>query len=334
MRAPILALAAAIAAIVLGLKTVLRLPGVPYNVSEIFLDHGSVWRLALFAVALLWIGAGPLLAARWLRRTRLPFLALPAAMILVALVSRTLLKYSVTYESLDDILGSNNLFSRVTNEHVWGEFWRRLFLSTNAVDFVSYIERRVRFIALYSPLAVCLTLAFLVQSGNRARRFGTAQIVALAIAAIAWVWLSITIVFNWAATDNLTELVAGAGRFGVDGRLYLLLIAVLVAANVSWLLHAGTRPLRWLAAIALSIAAIPLGWWLLGLGLEQQVQKYGLVFSGTQFLLGADRQHTLSQAALFARWTVVQVGCVAVIVAGAAIAAGFTRAMPQRPSVR
>lgn len=59
--APFLLLAAAIAAIVL-LRAVLRLPGIPYNVSELFLDGGSAWRLTLFAVALLWISAGQLLA--------------------------------------------------------------------------------------------------------------------------------------------------------------------------------------------------------------------------------------------------------------------------------
>ena len=56
MRGSLLLLSAAVAAIVLGLKALLRLPGVPYNVSELFLDGGSAWRLALFAVAVLWIG--------------------------------------------------------------------------------------------------------------------------------------------------------------------------------------------------------------------------------------------------------------------------------------
>ena len=69
-------------------------------------------------------------------------------MILVAMVSRTLLKYSVTYESLDDILGTNILYSRIVGERIWGEFWRiRSSLFTQGIS-VSYVERRVRFIAL------------------------------------------------------------------------------------------------------------------------------------------------------------------------------------------
>jgi hypothetical protein len=321
MRGPLLLLSAAVAAIVLGLKALLRLPGVPYNVSELFLDGGSAWRLTLFAVAVLWIGAGPVLAARWLRGNRRPLLALPISMIALAMVSRTLLKYSVTYESLDDILGTNNLYARVTNEHIWGELWRRAFLSTHALDLVSYVERRVRFIALYSPLAVCLTLACLTTSVVGRPRYGRSQIAGLLITAIAWVWLSLTIVFTWAATDNLTELVADSGRFGVGGRFYLLLLALLLAINVRWLLSARGSGRRWLMAIALSIAAIPVGWLLLQLGLEQHIQKYGLVFSGTQFLLGANRQLTLSHAALFARWTAVQIAAVAVIFTGAVIVA-------------
>lgn len=323
--APILLLAAVIAATVLVLKALLRLPGIPYNVSELFLDNGSAWRLSIFAVALLWIGAGPLLAARWLRRSHWPFLVLPVAMIMVAMISRTLLKYSVTYESLDDILGTNILYSRITDDHIWGEFWRQTVLSTHAADFVSYVERRVRFIALYSPLAVCLTLAFLAQSNKHQSRFSRTQVAALAVAATAWVWISITIVFTWAATDNLTELVSDAGPFGLGGRFYLLLLVMLISANVAALLSAEDSWRRWSMAIVFVVAAIPLGWLLLSLGLEQDIQKYGLVFSGTQFLLGTNRQHTLSQVALFARWTAVQTAAVAVMFAGAGIVARLTR---------
>ena len=141
---------------------------------------------------------------------------------------------------------------------------------------------------------------------------------------MAWVWLSITIVFTWAAT-NLTELVADTGRFGLDGRFYLLLLAALLAINVRGLLSAHSSVRRALTAVMLSIAAIPVGWLLLQLGLEQHLQKYGIVLSGTQFLLGPDRQHTLSQAVLFARWAAVQTAAVSVMFAGAGIAARLTR---------
>jgi hypothetical protein len=97
-------------------------------------------------------------------------------------------------------------------------------------------------------------------------------------------------------------------------------IICLVAASVALLLRACDRPSWWPAAILFSVVAVPAGWYLLGLGLEQHVEKYGLVFSGTQFLLGPDRQRTLSETTLFARWVVLQVGVAVTLAAGAWIA--------------
>jgi hypothetical protein len=83
------------------------------------------------------------------------------------------------------------------------------------------------------------------------------------------------------------------------------------------LLKARHSAAGWAAVLLFSCAALPAGWVLLNAGLEPHVQKYGLVFSGTQFLLGPDRQHLLSTGALFARWVVVYISVVAVIAFGA-----------------
>jgi len=50
------------------------------------------------------------------------------------------------------------------------------------------------------------------------------------------------------------------------------------------------------------------------------VNKYDLVFSGAQFLLGPDRRHALTEAELFARWSIVQLGGVMVAAVGARLA--------------
>jgi hypothetical protein len=316
-----LVLVTAVAAIASAIKLMLRLPGVPYNVSDLFLDHASAPAVAIFAVALLWIGAGPMCLAHLLIRTRHPATVLPVGTVILAFVSRTLLKYSVTYESLDDILGMNNVFDRVTKEKIWGDWWGHLFLTTSAAHLVPYLERRIRFIALYSPLAVCLALALLAFLAVKGRhRFGSSSELWLLASAAIWLWLCKLITFNGAATDNLTELIAQHGVLG--GLPYLYLIAVLVALNVAFALGLIERRL-WLLVIVLSGAAVPAGWMLLGLGLERHVEKYGVVFSGAQFLLGPDRQHVLSEVALFARWTVVQTGGVAVMTTGAWIAHRF-----------
>jgi len=135
LRAPSIALAAAVA--VIGIRMIVRLPGLPYHLSELFLDQGGALALAIFAVALIWVGAGSMLLAHWLARSRRPYIVLPVGTVIVSMVSRTLLKYSVTYGSLDNILGTNNLFSQVTIEDMWGEFWRHAFLVTNVPDLVS-----------------------------------------------------------------------------------------------------------------------------------------------------------------------------------------------------
>ena len=69
-------------------------------------------------------------------------------------------------------------------------------------------------------------------------------------------------------------------------------------------------------SVLFSLVALPVGWWLLNLGLEQNVQKYGLVYSGTQFLLGQDRLHQLSPLLLFLRWCAVQFGAVLILATG------------------
>jgi hypothetical protein len=74
---------------------------------------------------------------------------------------------------------------------------------------------------------------------------------------------------------------------------------------------------RWLGAIVFSVAAVPIGWFLLTSALDAHVQKYGAVFSAPQFVLGPDRRGTLSDGALFARWAFLQLSLVAAATAGA-----------------
>jgi hypothetical protein len=215
---------------------------------------------------------------------------------------------AVTYESLDDILGSNNLFGLVTQQNIWGDWWRRVFLAVN-MDAIEFIERRVRYCALYSIPVLCVATALMPIAWRhdgrpRMRRLDAGL---FAGTAVAWIGLSGAVVLTWAATDNLTELIARPGLFGV-----VVLLAVHVGA-----LNATRSAAGWVTVLLFSCAALPAGWLLLNAGLDQQIQKYDLTFSGTQFLLGPDRRHVLGAGALFARWAVVYIGAVAVIAFGA-----------------
>jgi len=324
-RPPIVTIAAILTAVVgaavIAIKTVLRVPGTPYNARELFLDDASATALVFFGLALLWIGAGAMLIAHLLRRTSRTYLLLPPALFVVSLVSKMLLSRSVTYESVDDIIGSNNLFGLVTQQGAWGETWKQIVsaIGPNAVDF---LERRVRYTALYSMplLAIALSLASTLRAAPESAQKTPAERVLLILCVAGWFWLARTLVVTWAATDNLTELVARRSWLGIPGEWFVVALSAVLGVCVAQLIRAASDPKWWPAAIATAIATLPIGWTLLMAGLEPRVEKYGHVFSGAQFLLGPDRGTLLSDAQLFVRWTVVQSSAVVATFAGAWIA--------------
>jgi hypothetical protein len=318
---PLLVLVAAVVTIVVAVKAVLRLPGIPYNVRELFLDHASFRALIFLALMLIWIGAGPMLLAHVALRSRRAYLIVPLVLILVSLISKMLLSRSVTYESIDDIIGSNNLFGLVTRENVWGESCARVF-NTLGSDVVDFIERRVRYTALYSiPLLdIGLVFVFALRSAQAVSRMQALDRFLLIVCAGGWFWLARTLIVAWAATDNLTELIARRPVFGISGEWFLFAIPVLIGVSVVLLIRAAGQPRWWPVAIGATIAALPVGWALLNLGLEPHVEKYGSIFSGAQFLLGPDRKSILSESALFTRWVAVQLSAVGVTFVGAWVA--------------
>ena len=88
-RTALLVLAAFVILTACGIAALVRLPGVPYNVSSLLLA-GPAARLA-FALSLVWLGAGPMLLARWLGTRRRLVLSLPFGLSVVSLVSLVLL---------------------------------------------------------------------------------------------------------------------------------------------------------------------------------------------------------------------------------------------------
>jgi hypothetical protein len=251
-------------------------------------------------------------------QSRRGYLILPLLLVVVSLVSKVLLSRSVTYESIDDIIGSNNLFGLVTRENEWGAFWGRVF-NIIGPDVVDFFERRVRYTALYSiPLLdIGLVFMFALRSASRMKplhRFLMIMCVG------GWFWLARTLIVTWAATDNLTELIARRPVPGIAGEWFLFAIPVLIGVSVVLLLRAVAEPKWWPVAVGSTIAALPVGWALLNLGLEPHVEKYGYTFSGAQFLLGPDRKNALSEYALFTRWVAVQLAGVGVAFVGSWIA--------------
>jgi len=306
--------------VVAGLKVLLELPEIPYNVKELFRADGSVLALAAFALSLLWIGTGSVWLGQRLMQSRSPGTRLFPLTIVVSLISLALLWLGVTSESVSDIVGASNRFWFVTNKNVWGDFWREVFLYFDAPDAIGFLETCVRYWALYTPLIIFLALiVYFWNPGKRQQptKFTTSGLVLVAFLIL---WLCKAIAFDWSSTDNLNELIAQEGKWGWGGGGYLYGLMLLLCMNavlLGELSIANTRSL--IAAVFLSLLAIPLGWWLINQGLEQHIVKYDAVFPGVQFLIGPDRNNLLSQSELLIRWSLVQIAGVLILAWGVRI---------------
>ncbi|OYU00153.1 MAG: VanZ family protein [Burkholderiales bacterium PBB1] len=298
---------AVLLAMTLGLRLLLELPGIPYNVVELF-DGQRLLSVGLFSVALLWLGAGPWCLAKWAGHRQMACLWLPTLLPLAALFSLLLLRMSVTQESLDDITGSTDLYRRVTMDNYWGEAWRDAMARLPAT-MVDAVERGVRFTALYSLLLAPLTMASICTDRSWLMR---RRLPALALLLLFW-WLAAWLVIDGAITDNLTELIAR------DGSIWLAALAALFSLHVSWASgRMSTR--RGMTLGVVTLVALPLSWWLSKQGLEQTILKYDSVWSAQQFLLGHNRIDRLSEAQLFMRWSGVYIAMLGVCALGMALA--------------
>jgi len=123
---------------------------------------------------------------------------------------------------------------------------------------------------------------------------------------LPWLYFCKVIAFDWASTDNLTELIASHSDFGWGGGGYLYALLALVASCAGLLAWSGRFGKGYtVKVLIITVLSLPLAWWLLNTGLSANVNKYGLEFSGVDFLLGPDRQHHLAKMELFWRWSFV-----------------------------
>ena len=317
LTAWLLQMTVAIGLLVLGLKVLLSLPGIPYNVRELFRANASFPALLSFSAALLWAGGGAVWLGTRLVKVRWPALQLLPLTLGVCAISLALFWTGVTTESIEDISGSANRYWFVTQKEVWGAVWKNVFLWVNSPKWISILEHYVRYSALYAPLPIVLGVLIALRQSARQGSARVLRLGSLLLGTGALLWLCKAIAFDWTSTDNLNELIARDGEWawGGGGFLYVLLLVIcfnglLLAETVSGGLHQISL------SVLFSLVALPVGWWLLNQGLEQNVQKYGLVFSGTQFLLGQDRVHQLSPLLLFLRWCATQFGAILILATG------------------
>lgn len=270
--------AVSLTVIVLGLAIATRLPGVPYNVRELFGRGAPVGPLLAFAAALYICFGLPALGAGWLmRREQRSLLLVPLMVVAHTLLTGVLIYASVSTESMKDLVGSPVLGTAPALEYLG------------------------RFAGLFAaPSALMLLAAVWVWHADSAPvRKGPvlAQIVIVLLVAIP-LWYGVVVL--GAATDNLTELMAwDASPLAVAMLLGYVLVAAcsgsLLAANVlAWRRALFSLP----AVVLLSLLA----YLLVAYGTEPFIMKYGKTFSAMQFLLSASRDHYVQGAALIARF--------------------------------
>ncbi len=326
----VLAAALTTAAFAAALWTIVRLPGVPYNLRELLHGDASAISCVLFALACLWFGAGSVVLAARIRTARAAPLAIGAWAFVVGIASLLLMMLGATDESIRDVAGSNNLYYFVTEYEIWGSVGKAVFEALPGPGFIAFVERPVRYAALFGPLFTALALAHIALTATRAER---PRVVWLMVAAIPWLWLCKGIAFDFSSTDNLNELITRPGGFGIGGGGYLYALLATVALVSAALANArGTR--GWTLTVSATVVSLPLSWWLINLGLEGTITKYGMTFSGVQFLLGPDRSHLLGTTELAARWTVLYLGALTVFAGGMRLALGFTARTVNVPASR
>lgn len=304
---------------------VVRLPGVPYNVRELFWLGGSGPDLFFLSLGLLSFGAGAAWVGHVLAKSKKPVLTAPLAAIAISVFFYLCLYMSVTPESISDIVGSSVWVQRLETAGVLGQ---------PGIDFVEYFgadnlrlltkpfEHVVRVGALFGPVLMLLSVFFAALFKTRwlllpERKKGLLRYFVIYMGCmLPWFLICKVIAFDFSSTDNLTELIAKDMPWGGGGYLYLLVLIVVLSAVVLSTSFINLTSLKIVSACVFSIVLVPAGWFLLNEGLASNVGKYGLNYSGVDFLLGPDRINLVSSHALFLRWFVVQFSGVMILAIG------------------
>ena len=252
---------------VVGLSMVmgglLTLPNMPYNLREL-LAPGLAGVASLLGLSLTVYGIANGAFLLFSPRRRRWFLAFPAPLLVLGLLAWGLLRVSVPMESLEDIVGTPVLG--------WPWEWEMLgrFCALHLSLMMPVLGASLCVAAILKPVMLGDFLYWIV--------------VCLALS-----WPLHLLVVQSAATDNLTELIAGnAGFLSSCALASAWFLTCLTGSALSAALHASrhTVSLARLALVA-AVGAALLYW----LGTEHTVVKYGRVFSAFQFILSVDRQH-------------------------------------------
>jgi VanZ family protein len=276
-RPAVAAHALSIALLAVLIQTTAFLPGTPYNVREL-LPSGLDGIIAATCLAVaIYLGANsPFMLFNGEPRQRL--VLFPLLLPLQGIIIWAMLRIGVPLESIHDIVGAPVLG--------WPWEWELL----------------LRFLTLHQAIAMQMFGAVLLVATFQ-RPAQIAGFMYWLIASLLLSWPLHLVIVEWAATDNLTELMRDGGSFFASS---LLAAGILLAFLGGTALGAAlVDPARrgWLLLLALLSAPLAASCFLLGL--EPVLVKYGKVFSAAQFLLSPDREHYLSHSTLLIRYILV-----------------------------
>ena len=257
------------------------LPGIPYNLQELVTDRNPVIQAMLLSGTLYALFGIPAVIARLAQLSSRAILILPLLLVAETAVLWLFLRSAVPAESIHDILGTPILD--------WPWEWEYLFRLSGLV-----IGSGI----MLAGSCLLTTALLRTERGDQYRTLLSWAVLSVLLLALAH-W----IIVEQAATDNLTELMAGGGSW--QATLFIamwMFIAGLAGALVSARLATGQLPT--LSVVVLMLLSFPAAYGCLRLGLEQEVHKYNQVFSALQFLLSADRANLARGFELLLRFLV------------------------------
>jgi len=275
-RAGVKAHLACVVGLAVVMALLLRMPSVSYNLREL-VEPGLGGVVSVLGLSLAVYGTANGVFLLFSQRRRGWFLAFPVLLFVQSLLAWSLLRVSVPMESLHDIVGSPVL--------AWPWEWEMLG----------------RFSALHMSLTLqvlgaALCVRAILKSATLADFLYWASICAILA------WPLHLVVVEWAATDNLTELMAGDARFLASCALASAFFLTCLAASALSAALTASKHTASLAGLALAsaVGAALLYW----LGTEHNIVKYGSVFSTFQFLLSMDRAHYAQGVSLMLRYVI------------------------------
>lgn len=268
-----------------AIYTVGHLPGMPYNIRELFPSgfQGAIAAFSLSTTLLLATNSPFLLLKQKSQRLLILF---PLLLLVQGIIIWILLRVGVPMESIGDIIGTPILG--------WPWEW----------------EMILRFLALHQAVATQIVGAVLLIAALR-RPTLLAGFIYWLIISLLLSWPFHYIVVDQAGTDNLVELMRDNAAFLSSSLLATGIWMIGIAGSaLSAVIHSSSQRIRLLsvATLAALLAAI-----VIQAGLEPMLVKYGKAFSALQFLLSPDRQHYLPDTDLAKRFAAALVASIVAV---------------------